>query len=51
VIIPKEKGELIQQGYAEVEQIMENYNMGFITYNERYNQNHRYMDPYQLQVV
>ena len=38
VIIPKEKEELIQQGYAEVEQIMENYNMGFITYNERYNQ-------------
>jgi len=38
VIIPKEKEALIQEGYAEVEQIMENYNMGFITYNERYNQ-------------
>jgi DNA-directed RNA polymerase subunit beta' len=38
VIIPEEKEQLIQQGYAEVEQIMENYNMGFITYNERYNQ-------------
>ena len=38
VIIPKEKEELIQQGYNEVEQIMDNYNMGFITYNERYNQ-------------
>ena len=38
VIIPKEKEELIQEGYAEVEQIMDNYNMGFITYNERYNQ-------------
>ena len=38
VIIPKEKEKLIQDGYAEVEQIMENYNMGFITYNERYNQ-------------
>lgn len=38
VIIPKEKEQLIAEGYAEVEQIMENYNMGFITYNERYNQ-------------
>ena len=38
VIIPKEKEELIQEGYNEVEQIMDNYNMGFITYNERYNQ-------------
>ena len=38
VIIPEEKDDLIQQGYAEVEQIMDNYNMGFITYNERYNQ-------------
>src|SRR5690554_5518474 len=35
VIIPKEKESLIQQGYDEVEQILENYNMGFITYNER----------------
>jgi len=38
VIIPKEKEELIQEGYAEVEQIMETTIMGFITYNERYNQ-------------
>ncbi len=38
VIIPKEKEDLIKQGYSEVEQIMENYSMGFITYNERYNQ-------------
>ena len=38
VIIPKEKQELIDQGYAEVDQILDNYNMGFITYNERYNQ-------------
>ena len=38
VIIPEEKEKLIQDGYAEVEQIIENYNMGFITYNERYNQ-------------
>ena len=38
VIIPKEKDDLIQEGYNEVEQILDNYNMGFITYNERYNQ-------------
>ena len=38
VIIPPEKEALVNEGYAEVEQIMANYNMGFITYNERYNQ-------------
>ncbi len=38
VIIPAEKEKLVQEGYDEVEQIMNNYNMGFITYNERYNQ-------------
>ena len=30
--------QLVQKGYDEVEQIMANYNMGFITNNERYNQ-------------
>jgi DNA-directed RNA polymerase subunit beta' len=38
VIIPTEKETLVQEGYAEVEEILANYNMGFITYNERYNQ-------------
>jgi len=38
IIIPKEKEDLVQDGYDEVEQILNNYNMGFITYNERYNQ-------------
>lgn len=38
VIIPKEKEELVNAGYAEVESIMSDYNMGYITYNERYNQ-------------
>lgn len=38
VIIPKEKEELVQKGYAEVEEVLNNYNMGFITNNERYNQ-------------
>ncbi|MFC4666502.1 DNA-directed RNA polymerase subunit beta' [Falsiporphyromonas endometrii] len=38
VLIPEEKEALVQQGYDEVEQIMQNYSMGFITNNERYNQ-------------
>ena len=38
IIIPPEKEELVKQGYAEVDEILANYNMGFITYNERYNQ-------------
>ena len=38
IIIPKEKETLVQEGYDEVEQIMNNYNMGVITWNERYNQ-------------
>jgi DNA-directed RNA polymerase subunit beta' len=38
VIVPENKNELVEEGYAEVEEIMMNYNMGFITNNERYNQ-------------
>ncbi len=38
VIIPEEKEQLVKEGNAEVEEILNNYNMGFITYNERYNQ-------------
>jgi DNA-directed RNA polymerase subunit beta' len=38
IIIPKEKESIVQEGYDEVEQILNNYNMGVITYNERYNQ-------------
>ena len=38
VLIPPEKEALVKEGYDEVEQIMNNYNMGFITNNERYNQ-------------
>jgi DNA-directed RNA polymerase subunit beta' len=36
--IPAEKVTLIQQASKEVEDVMANYNMGFITNNERYNQ-------------
>ena len=38
VIIPEEKDEFVKEGYDEVEQIVSNYSMGFITNNERYNQ-------------
>ena len=37
VIVPKEKEALVQKGYDDVESIMADYNMGFITNNERYN--------------
>jgi DNA-directed RNA polymerase subunit beta' len=38
VLVPKEKDELVVDGYNEVEEIVNNYNSGFITFNERYNQ-------------
>jgi DNA-directed RNA polymerase subunit beta' len=38
VIIPEEKESMIQEGYAQVDEVLNNYNMGFITNNERYNQ-------------
>ena len=38
VIIPENKENLIQEANEEVEEVMNNYNMGFITNNERYNQ-------------
>ena len=38
VIIPSEKTVLVDEGYAQVDEVMNNYNMGFITNNERYNQ-------------
>ncbi|MBN2167214.1 MAG: DNA-directed RNA polymerase subunit beta' [Marinilabiliaceae bacterium] len=38
VIIPEAKQKLVDEGYAEVEEVLNNYNMGFITNNERYNQ-------------
>lgn len=38
VIIPDEKAELVEEGYAQVDEVMSNYNMGLITNNERYNQ-------------
>ncbi len=38
IIIPKEKEELVEKGNQEVQAITDNYNMGFITDKERYNQ-------------
>ena len=38
VLVPAEKDEYIKEGDAQVEEVMNNYNMGFITNNERYNQ-------------
>ncbi len=38
VIIPEQKVELVDEGYNQVEEVLNNYNMGFITNNERYNQ-------------
>ena len=38
IIIPEAKKKLVEKGNEEIRQITDNYNMGFITDNERYNQ-------------
>src|SRR5688572_14930807 len=38
VMIPVQKVELVKKAHEEVEEVRNNYNMGFITNNERYNQ-------------
>ncbi|MBN2480706.1 MAG: DNA-directed RNA polymerase subunit beta' [Bacteroidales bacterium] len=38
VIVPEEKEDLVTEGYRQVDEVLNNYNMGFITNNERYNQ-------------
>jgi DNA-directed RNA polymerase subunit beta' len=38
VIVPPDKEILVQEGYKQVDEVMNNYNLGFITNNERYNQ-------------
>ena len=38
VLVPAEKKEYIKEGDAQVADVMNNYNMGLITNNERYNQ-------------
>ena len=38
VLIPEVKATLVAKANAEVDEVVSNYNMGFITNNERYNQ-------------
>ena len=38
IIIPAEKEVMVSDANAQVDEVMANYNMGFITNNERYNQ-------------
>ncbi|MCI6551574.1 MAG: DNA-directed RNA polymerase subunit beta' [Prevotella sp.] len=38
IIVPEEKESIVNKGNKEVEEITNNYNMGFITDKERYNQ-------------
>ena len=38
VIIPHEKDTMVSDAYNQVDEVSSNYNMGFITNNERYNQ-------------
>jgi len=38
VIIPAEKETFVKEGYEQVDEVLNNYNMGWITNNERYNQ-------------
>ena len=38
VIIPDEKDTMVSDAYNQVDEVTANYNMGFITNNERYNQ-------------
>jgi len=38
VIVPEDKEKMIGDANAQVEEVLMNYNMGFITNNERYNQ-------------
>ncbi len=38
VIIPKEKAEYVAEGHAQVEEVVNNFAMGFITASDRYNQ-------------
>ena len=38
VIIPAEKEEIVAEGYRQVQEVADNYAMGFITNTERYNQ-------------
>ncbi len=38
VIVPEDKGKMIADANTQIDEVVSNYNMGFITNNERYNQ-------------
>ncbi|MCF8225177.1 MAG: DNA-directed RNA polymerase subunit beta' [Bacteroidales bacterium] len=38
VIVPDQKEEFVNEGYSQVDEVLDSYNMGVITNNERYNQ-------------
>ena len=38
LVVPAMREQMIEQAAVEVQEVWENYNMGIITYNERYNQ-------------
>ncbi len=38
VIVPEDKGKMIADANTQIDEVVANYNMGFITNNERYNQ-------------
>jgi len=38
VLIPEEKEQIVAEGYKQVEEVMDNYQMGFISDKERYQQ-------------
>ncbi len=38
VIVPDDKEKMIEDAHEQIEEVVANYNMGFITNNERYNQ-------------
>ena len=48
VIIPNEKAELVEEGYNQVEEIQQSFNMGLITKQRAVQPDHRYLDHHQL---
>ena len=38
VMVPEDKGKMVADANKQIEEVVANYNMGFITNNERYNQ-------------
>ncbi len=49
LIIPDVKEQLIENAQGEVSEVWDNYNMGLITNNERYNQIIGHLEPVWIQ--